>query len=208
MSPKSAYVRACPLSDVAGLVGERVDGWIRSYSSEATSSALKDGVIIKGRPVDWVWAIPGTVDYLVVEFSDSHKQYVARTELPELVTPAIRPAVRPAIRPAITPVVTPTVTPAKAAEELWDETDEPLGATHEPIPDLAFLADVARERVYAWIRSCPLSATSSTLRDGSRVAGRPVGWAWAIPGTVEYLVVEFSDGHKQYLSPVELPELH
>ena len=197
MPPKSAYVKAGPLGDVAGLVGERVDGWIRSYPSEASSSALKDGVIIKGRPVDWVWAIPGTVEYLVVEFSDSHKQYVAQTELPELLNPAVTPPDTPAVKPALTP--------AMVDEELCDETEQPLGATVEPPSDLAFLADVARERVYAWIRSCPLSATSSTLGDGSRVTGRPVGWAWAIPGTVEYLVVEFSDGHKQYLSPAELP---
>jgi hypothetical protein len=87
------------------------------------------------------------------------------------------------------------------------EAEEPPDETEEP-PDLTFLADAARERIYAWIRSYRLNATSSVLGDGSRITGRPVGWAWAIPGTVEYFVVEFSDGHKQYLSPADLPELH
>ena len=216
MSPKFANVKACPAGDLAGLVGKRVDGWIRSYPSEATSSALKDGVVIKGRPVDWVWAIPGTVEYLVVEFSDSHKQYVARSELPESVTPAATQATTtvapprmfaPAARTEDLELVEQNEPHNDDAREPRGETQELRDETEEPRPDLAVLADVARERVYAWIRSCPLSATSSTLGNGSRVTGRPVGWAWAIPGTVEYLVVEFSDGHKQYLSPADLPEL-
>jgi hypothetical protein len=179
-------VTAGEVGDVAGLVEERMNGWIRSYPSEATSSALKDGVVIQGRPVDWAWAIPGTSEYFVVEFSDNHKQYVARTELPEFVTPAVAPAV--------------AAEPAQRNELPRNEE------TQEPQLDLAYRADVARERVYAWIRSYPLSATSSVLGDGSRVPGRPVGWAWAIPGTVEFLVVEFSDGHKQYMSPEDLPD--
>ena len=252
MSPKFASVKDGPVGDVASLVGERVNGWIRGYPSNATSSSLKDGVIIKGRPVDWVWAIPGTVEYLVVEFSDSHKQYVARGELPELVAPAATmnvPAVTPGSRTtvALAVAVIPEVwtedrgpgeqdepLSSEQAEELRDEQEELRdqheelrdqaeprdqaelrdeaekmpGGTEAAIPDLAFLADVARERVYAWIRSYRLSASSCALADGSRVPGRPVGWSWAIPGTVEYLVVEFSDGHKQYLSPADLPEPH
>jgi hypothetical protein len=196
MSPQFANAKAGEVGDVAGLVGERVNGWIRSYPSEATSSALKDGVLIKGRPVEWAWAIPGASEYLVVTFSDSHKQYVVRTELPDLATPAVASVVALVVAPEVDPgAMTTLVSPPSSADE-----------TAEPLPDLAFLADVARSRVYAWIRSYPLNATSSVLGDGSRVPGRPVGWAWAIPGTVEFLVVEFSDGHKQYLSPADLPE--
>jgi hypothetical protein len=214
MSPRFANVKAGEVGDVAGLFEERINGWIGSYPPEATSSALKDGVIIQGRPVDWAWAIPGTTEYFVVEFSDSHKQYVARMELPEFVTPAVRSSVKSAVTPAVTSatrcVIAPLAVVIRAARTEDPETsrhDAPPGndETRELQPDLAYLADVARERVYAWIRSYPLSATSSALGDGSRVTGRPVGWAWAIPGTVEFLVVEFSDGHKEYLSPADLP---
>jgi len=189
MPPQFANAKAGEVGDVASLVGERINGWIRSYPTEATASALKDGVLIKGRPVDWAWAIPGACEYLVVEFSDNHKQYVARTELPEHATPAVTSAVALAVAPAV-------VSEAVSGNE----------ETEEPSPDLASLADAARKRVFAWIRSCPLNANNCTLGDGSHVPGRPVGWAWAVPGTVEFMVVEFSDGHKQYLSPADLPE--
>jgi len=256
MSPQFANAKAGEVGDVAGLVGERINGWIRSYSPEATSSALKDGVTIKGRPVDWAWAIPGASEYLVVEFSDSHKQYVARTELPEIVAPAVTPAVAPVAAAAGAQVIARVVAPVgdrvvarlvvpvgapgtprdartmlaspvpvigAVGAEAPDpapvpvpvsvpapvQQGEPSGddETEEPLTDLAVLADAARERVFAWIRSHPLNASSCALADGSHVPGRPVGWAWAIPGTVEFLVVEFSDGHKQYLSPADLPDV-
>jgi len=215
MSPYFAKARAVEVGDVAGLVGERIDEWIRSYPSGATSSALKDGVIIKGRPVDWAWAIQGACEYLVVEFSDSHKQYVARTELPELVAPAVTPAVALVVTTDVVPEVAPeasatpaTVIPAAETEDHEPSQSEPssVDETEEAPPDLAVLADVARERVFAWIRSYPLNATTCVLGDGSCVPGRPVGWAWAVPGTVEFLIVEFSDGHKRYLSPADLPD--
>jgi hypothetical protein len=235
MSPQFANARAGEVGDVAGLVRERINGWIRSYPAEATSSALKDGVIIKGRPVDWAWAIPGASEYLVVTFSDSHKQYVVRTELPDLATLVIAPVVAPVaaavvarvIAPEVAPQVAPQVAPEVAPEARITPASQELvisetkaadpepaqqgetssdEETAQPLPDLDYLADVARSRVYAWIRSYPLNATSCVLGDGSHIPGRPVGWAWAIPGTVEFLVVEFSDGHKQYLSPEDLPD--
>jgi hypothetical protein len=95
---------------------------------------------------------------------------------------------------------------AEDPEPVWQSELTGDDETAEPLPDLDYQADVARSRVYAWIRSYPLNATGCILGDGSRVPGRPVGWAWAIPGTVEFMVVEFSDGHKQYLSPADLPD--
>jgi hypothetical protein len=219
MSPSFAKARAGEVDDVAGLVGERVNGWIRSYPSGATSSALRDGVIINGRPVGWAWAIPGASEYLVVEFSDSHKQYVARTELPELATPASAAVVTSLVAPVVAPDARttlasplPVISAAKAEDPAPEHANGPSnkepsnqGEVQQSLPDIAALADEARMRVFAWIRSCPLNATSCALGDGSRIPGRPVGWAWAIPGTVDFMVVEFSDGHKQYLSPADLP---
>jgi len=233
MPPQFANAKAGEVGDVAGLVGERVNGWIQSYPSEATTSALRDGVTIKGRPVNWAWAIPGASEYLVVEFSDSHKQYVSRTELPEHATPALAPAVAPVVSSAVVPAaarvvalfVAPKVVPVVRttlaspvpvipAPAAWTADPEPVQrgepssaeVIEEPVSDLAILADAARKRVFAWIRSHPLNADNCTLADGSHVPGRPVGWAWAVPGTVEFMVVEFSDGHKQYLSPADLPD--
>ena len=219
MSLQFANARAGGVGDVAGLVRDCVNGWMRSYPAEATSSALRDGLIIKGRPVEWVWAIPGACEYLVVTFSDGHKQYVLRTDLPDLATLVVAPVVAPVIAPAVAPVVAPAArtTPASSVlviSEPRPEDPEPAQQSEpssddeaaEPLPDLDYLADVARSRVYAWIRSYPLNANNCVLGDGSHVPGRPVGWAWAVPGTVEFMVVEFSDGHKQYLSPADLPD--
>ena len=239
MSLQFANARAGGVGDVAGLVRDCVNGWMRSYPAEATSSALRDGLIIKGRPVEWVWAIPGACEYLVVTFSDGHKQYVLRTDLPDLATLVVAPVVAPVASPVLAPILAPILAPVAAPvaapavppvvapaartmpassvlviSEPRPEDPEPAQQSEpssddeaaEPLPDLDYLADVARSRVYAWIRSYPLNANNCVLGDGSHVPGRPVGWAWAVPGTVEFMVVEFSDGHKQYLSPADLPD--
>lgn len=69
----------------------------------------------------------------------------------------------------------------------------------------------AEQRVRAWILSYPQNASSSSLADGTALSGRPVRWQWApwerggLKDSLCDIDVEFSDGHRQMITPADLP---